>query len=168
MPSGASGPSHACVEAVPALHTNVVFNVLLCDDDREPTDVLAEELEGLGHAVTVARTCAEAFAAACANDFDVLVATPFLRDGSALALPGALGIRRPRLALLLSRVNDRLATVVVRRIGFDAQLTKIVDARRLDHVVRASLAEQMTRADSAEVVCAEPVPASEVGARTPR
>jgi DNA-binding response OmpR family regulator len=154
-------------ETVTALRMNVVSNVLLCDDDREPTDVLARELEGLGHAVTIARTCAEAFAAACARDFDVLVATPFLRDGSTLVLPSALGIRRPRLTVLVSRLGDRLAPMVVRRVGFDAQLTKIVDARHLDHVVRSSLATVVT-VETAEVENAEPAPASEVGSRTPR
>ena len=150
-----------------AFRSNVVSNVLLCDDDREPTDVLAFELESLGHAVTIARTCAEAFAAACANDFDVLVATPFLRDGSTLVLPSALGIRRPRLAVLVARIGDRLAPVMVRRVGFDAQLTKIVDARHLDRVVRSSLSMVVT-VDTSEVECAESAPASQVGSRSPR
>jgi len=146
---------------VPGARSNVVANVLLCDDEHDATDALASELERLGHVVTVARTCAEAFAAACAKDFDVLVAAPFLRDGSTLVLPSALGIRRPRLTVLLGRMGDRLAPTVMRRAGFDRQLTKVVDARHLDYLVRAAVA----------VVDAEPVepaPASDVGARSPR
>lgn len=135
--------------------------LLLCDDERDAADALAVDLEGLGHDVTVARTCAEAFAAACAHDFDVLVAAPFLRDGSTLVLPSALGIRRPRLTVLLSRLGDRLTPVVVRRVGFDLQLTKLVDPRVLDRLVRAVFV-------TVDVEAAEPVPASEVGARAPR
>ena len=150
------------------IRSNLVANVLLCDDERDSTATLARELQELGHGVTIARTCAEAFAAACARDFDALVATPFLRDGSALVLPSALGIRRPRLAVLVCRITDRLAPVVARRVGFDAQLTKIVDVRRLDRLVRASIASaavvQAVPIDDA----AEPPPASEVGARNPR
>ena len=146
------------------LQTHLVANVLLCDDERDSTEVLARELESLGHAVTIARSCAEAFAAACASDFDVLVAAPFLRDGSALVLPSALGIRRPRLTVLLSRMGERLAPVVTRRVGFDVQLTKLVDARRLDTLLRAAVA--VVVAEPAEP--AEPVPASEIGARSPR
>jgi DNA-binding response OmpR family regulator len=140
---------------VRAIRSNLVAKVLLCDDERDSTDVLAKELASLGHTVTIARTCAEAFAAACGEDFDVLVAAPFLRDGSTLVLPSALGIRRPRLTVLLGRMGDRLSPVVAHRVGFDVQLTKLVDARRLDRLWRAAAA-------------AEPVPASELGARSPR
>jgi DNA-binding response OmpR family regulator len=138
-------------------------NVLLCDEERETTDLLARDLEELGHAVVIARSCADAFAAACAYDYDALVAAPFLSDGSALVLPRALGIRRPRLVVLVSRLTERLAQAIARHVGFDAQLTKIVDPRRLDRMLRASI--------SASVITAEaeaPPPPSEVGARAPR
>jgi len=146
------------------LQSSFVANVLLCDDERGSTEALARELESLGHSVTIARSCAEAFAAACASDFDVLVAAPFLRDGSALVLPSALGIRRPRLTVLLSRMGERLAPVVTRRVGFDVQLTKLVDARRLDPLLRAAVAVVVAEPEEP----AEPVPASEIGARSPR
>lgn len=134
--------------------------VLLCDDERDEVDALATDLEHLGHDVTVARSCADAFAAACAHDFDILVAAPFLRDGSTLVLPSALGVRRPRLNVLLSSLGDRLTPVVVRRVGFDTQLTKLVDARSLDRLVRAVFV-------TVDVDAAEPAPASEIGARAP-
>ena len=139
--------------------------MLLCDDEREPTYALARELERLGHAVTIARTCADAFACACAADFDVLVAAPFLRDGSTLVLPAALGIRRPRLTVLIARIGERLALVVARRVGYDAQLTKVVDVRRLDRFVRAALTAEPAPID---VEVLEAPPASDIGARTPR
>jgi DNA-binding response OmpR family regulator len=151
-------------EDVRDLRSNPVASILLCDDERDSADVLARELESLGHDVTIARTCAEAFAAACARDFDVLVAAPFLRDGSTLVLPSALGIRRPRLTVLLSRIGDRLAPAVVRRVGFDTQLTKLVDGRSLDRLVRAVF----VTVDVEPAEPPEPVPASEVGARAPR
>jgi DNA-binding response OmpR family regulator len=144
-----------------------VASVLLCDDERDSTDLLAQELESFGHAVTIAHTCAEAFAAACAGDFDVLVAAPFLRDGSTLVLPSALGIRRPRLTVLLVRLGERLTPVVLRRVGFDAQLTKLVDGRHLDRLVRSALAAVVT-VEAEPVEPFEPAPPSEVGARNPR
>jgi DNA-binding response OmpR family regulator len=121
------------------IRSTVVPNVLLCDDERDATGALAAELEQLGVAVTVVRTCADAFAAACALDLDALVAAPYVRDGSALVLPAALGIRRPKLVVLTSRMTDRVPAEVARRVGFDAQLTKVVDARQLERLVRASL-----------------------------
>jgi DNA-binding response OmpR family regulator len=137
--------------------------ILLCDEEREPTDALAAELVQLGHRVALARSCAEAFAYACAHDVDALVVAPFLVDGAALVLPRALGIRRPRLVVLVTRLTERLAAATARRIGFDAQLTKVVDARQLDRLVRSSLAdEQSARRDDAAP------PASEVGGRGPR
>jgi DNA-binding response OmpR family regulator len=144
-------------------------NVLLCDDENGATAVLTSDLRGLGHAVTVARSCADTFAAACTYDFDALVVAPFLRDGSALVLPGALGIRRPRLVILTCRLGEHLMPSVARRVGFDMQLTKVVDARKLDRLLRASITEA-----AAEVLgVASPAgeaqaPTSEVGARGPR
>src|SRR5438105_1941363 len=61
-------------------------NLLLCDEDRDHTDSLAAELGRRGHGITVARSCADAFAAACALDFDAMILAPYLRDGSALVL----------------------------------------------------------------------------------
>lgn len=149
-------------------------NVLLCDEERDATDVLAAELRDLGHAVTIARSCADTFAAACTYDFDALIVAPDLRDGSALVLPGALGIRRPRLAVLACRLRERLSVPVSRRVGFDVQLTKLIDPRRLDRLLRASIADDAAEAlAAASMVTPEPAlvdqpPASEVGARGPR
>jgi len=47
-------------------------SVLLCDEDRALSAALLEQLVELGHAVTVARSCSEAFAVACSEDFDAL------------------------------------------------------------------------------------------------
>ena len=149
-----SWPDECVVERV----TLPVSNVLICDGEREPTNVLARDLEELGHRVVVASSCADAFSAACAYDFDGLVAAPFLSDGSALVLPRALGIRKPRLVVLVSRLTERLAQAIARHVGFDVQLTKVVDAARLDRMLRASVA--------ASVVTA--APPSEVGAHAPR
>lgn len=106
--------------------------LLLCDEDRRHTDALARGLDGLGHAVEVVRSHAEAFAIACAYDLDALVVAPFLRDGSALVLPSALGIRCPPLVLLVCSITERIAPRVVARLGFDAQLTKVVDPADVD------------------------------------
>jgi DNA-binding response OmpR family regulator len=127
-----------------------VANVLLCDEDRAQIDTLVVGLAELGHSVTVVRSCADAFAAACRYDFDALVAAPSLRDGTALMLPRALGIRKPRLVVLVTRLSERLARNVARRVGFDAQLTKVVGAERLDRLLRGSLKEP-TKGDSLAV-----------------
>jgi DNA-binding response OmpR family regulator len=113
--------------------------VLICDEDRFHTQTLADGLEELGYAVEVVRTYAEAFAIACAHDIDALVVAPFLKDGSALVLPTALGIRKPPVAVLVTRMTERIANVVARRVGFDAQLTKCVSANRLHQLVESSL-----------------------------
>lgn len=127
------------------IRARVIPNVLLCDEERDVSGVLAAELERLGHAVTTVRTCADAFTAACALDLDALVVAPFLRDGSALILPSALGIRRPTLVVLMSRMTERIPMQVARRVGFDTQLTKVVDASKLDHMVRAALDAETNR-----------------------
>ncbi len=116
--------------------------VLLCDDDRAHSETLAAALLELGHAVEIVRTYAEAFAIACAHDLDAMLVAPTLRDGSALVLPTALGIRRPPIVILISTLNERLASVVARRVGFDVQLTKVVDARVVDAILRNGIARE--------------------------
>lgn len=133
---------------------------MICDDDGVAADLLALQLEELGHSVFIARSCGAAFTAACAQDFDALLCAPFLRDGSTIALPHALGIRRPPLVALTSRMGERLARPVARRVGFDMQLTKIVDARQLDALLRAA---KRTVVAIAEVEPTAPV--SRVGTR---
>jgi DNA-binding response OmpR family regulator len=121
--------------------------VLICDEDRSHTQTLAAGLEELGYAVEVVRSYAEAFAIACAHDIDALVVAPFLKDGSALVLPSALGIRKPPVALLITRMTERIASVVARRVGFDAQLTKCVSAETVHQHVESTL----QRARTAEI-----------------
>lgn len=110
--------------------------VLICDEDRNHTQTLQAGLEALGYATLVVRTYAEAFAIACAHDLDALVVAPFLKDGSALVLPTALGIRKPPVTLLITRMTERLASVVAERVGFDAQLTKCVTAETVDRMIK--------------------------------
>ena len=114
--------------------------VLICDEDREHTHALASELVELGNAAFVARSYAEAFAIACAVDADVLLAAPFVRDGSTLVLPAALGIRRPKVAVLAPRLGERISDELAKRVGYDAQLTKAVSVRDLQRLVRAAAA----------------------------
>ena len=139
-------------------------SILLCDEERESAALLAAELGALGHEVTIVCSCAEAFAAACAHDYDVLVAAPFLRDGATLLLPRTLGIRRPRLTILMTRLTERLSAAAAQRVDFDAQLTRVVDVERLDRIVRTSAAQAAARP---AVVAEDAPPASEVGARGP-
>jgi DNA-binding response OmpR family regulator len=141
--NGAEWPDACVLIAMP----RTVSNVLLCDEDRDQIDTLVVELAELGHYVTVARTCADAFTAACRDDFDALLSAPALRDGTTLMLPRALGIRRPRLVLLVTRLSERVGTNVARGVGFDGQLTKIVSAARVDRILRAHLKEP-TKGDS--------------------
>jgi DNA-binding response OmpR family regulator len=114
-----------------------VPSILICDDDRLHATELAAGMVDLGWRVELVRSYGEAFAAACAIDFDALVVAPFLRDGSALALPSALGIRRPCVVVLACAMGERLAPAIVRRVGFDAQMTKVVDARAVAALARA-------------------------------
>ncbi|MEA2751506.1 MAG: hypothetical protein QOI41_5649 [Myxococcales bacterium] len=141
-------------------------SILLCDEERECAVPLAVALEDLGHDVTIVTSCAEAFSAACAHDFDVLVAAPFLRDGATLLLPRALGIRRPRLMILMTRMPERLSAAAAERVGFDVQLTRVVDPLRLDRILRTAAVDMSVRVAAVAVVEDAP-PASEVGARGP-
>ena len=109
--------------------------VLICDEDRSHTETLAAGLEELGYAVEVVNTYAEAFAIACAHDIDALVVAPFLKDGSALVLPSALGIRKPPVSVLITRMTERIAPVVALRVGFDAQITKCVPAATVHRLI---------------------------------
>jgi len=120
--------------------------VLICDEDRFHTQSLAEGLEKLGYAVEVVRTYSEAFAIACAHDIDAILVAPFLKDGSALVLPTALGIRKPPLAVLITRMAERLANIVVTRVGFDAQLTKLVDPQVVDRMVTRAFERRLAAA----------------------
>jgi DNA-binding NtrC family response regulator len=142
-------------------------SVLLCDEERELAELLAGELEDLGHDVTIVCSCSDAFSAACAHDYDVLVAAPFLRDGATLLLPRALGIRRPRLMVLMTRLTERLSAGAAERVGFDAQLTRCVDAGRLDRLMRRAAAA-VAVAGSGHAASDDAPPTSEVGARVPR
>lgn len=112
--------------------------VLICDEDRIHTETLAAGLEKLGYAVEWVRTYAEAFAVACAQDIDALVVAPFLKDGSALVLPSALGIRKPPVTVLITRMTERIANVVAHRVGFDVQLTKCVAASRVHDLIESA------------------------------
>jgi DNA-binding response OmpR family regulator len=115
---------------------NARRTVLVCDEDHAHSEALACSLLELGYAVEVVQTYAEAFAIACAHDLDAMVVAPCLRDGSALVLPTALGIRRPPIVILVTSLNERLAAIVARRVGFDVQLTKVVDGRTVDAIIR--------------------------------
>lgn len=149
--------------------TSVGACVLLCDEERESAALLADALEALGHDVTVVSSCSDAFSLACAHDYDVLVAAPFLRDGATLLLPQALGIRRPRLMVLMTRMSERLSQTAVARVGFDAQITRVVDAGRLDRLIRSTAAAAEVRAEAlVRIPLDEPAPASDVGARVPQ
>jgi ActR/RegA family two-component response regulator len=115
--------------------------ILICDEDRAHTQTLVHGLERLGYAVEVVCTYAEAFAIACAHDIDGLVVAPFLKDGSALVLPSALGIRKPPVAVLITRMTERVSAVVAQRVGFDAQITKCVSAEVVHQLVEGSRKE---------------------------
>jgi DNA-binding response OmpR family regulator len=110
--------------------------VLICDEDRLHTQALVAGLEQLGYVADAVRSYAEAFAVACARDLDALVVAPFLRDGSALVLPTALGIRKPPVTVLATRMTERLASIIAQRVGFDAQITKVIDPLALDRLIR--------------------------------
>ena len=153
-----AGPANASlVNVIPP------SNILLCDEERASAEALGAGLTALGHAVTIVRTYDEAFGVACATDLVALVVAPSLRDGAALMLPRSLGIRRPNLVVLVSRLGDRVAEPVARHLGFDVQLTKLADVRRLDRLIRRSMAA-VAQAQAE----AEQTPVSEVAVRRPR
>ncbi len=121
--------------------------MVICDEDRVHGDGLALGLQALGYAVEVARSRVEAFEAACAFDLDAIVAGWTLRDGSALALPAALGIRRPRVLVLASGVHERIPLEVAKRVGFDMQLTKVVAPGTVEGLLRGDPSLEIPDAD---------------------
>lgn len=119
-------------------------NVLVCDADRDHGEALAVGLTELGYVVEVVTSHADAFGFACSYDLEALIVAPLLRDGSALVLPSALGIRRPPLVVLVTCMGDRLDTAAARRVGFDAQLTKVVRASAVDRLVRKATESRLS------------------------
>jgi ActR/RegA family two-component response regulator len=109
--------------------------ILLCDDDRLHADALAYGLDELGYLVLLSRSLEEAFAVACRFDLEALVAGARVEDGSTLALPAALGIRRPPFSVLATRIGERIAMPIARRVGYRVQLTKVVEARAVDRLL---------------------------------
>lgn len=106
--------------------------VVLCDDDRAHAAALGGELVARGWRVALVERYTEAFALCCAHDVDALLVAPFLRSGSALVLPSALGIRKPPLTVLMTRLTERIGWNIAVRCGYDRQLCKAVDARVID------------------------------------
>lgn len=115
--------------------------ILICDEDRMCSDALAYGLDELGYAIEIARSFGDAFAAACRWDLAALVTGSHLRDGTALALPTALGIRKPKLVVLATRATERIPVAVAQGVGFDVELTKVVAPRTVARLVERRAAE---------------------------
>ena len=65
----------------------------------------------------------------------------------------------------MTRLTERLSAAAAERVGFDAQVTRVVDVQRLDRMLRMSAAKAASAHPA--VGAEDAAPASEVGARGP-
>jgi DNA-binding NtrC family response regulator len=91
--------------------------ILVLEDDAALSEVLCEELTGMGHATTPARTVAEGSAALKAVEFEVALLDLILPDGSGVDL-------------LRQIVADELATEAIVLTGF-GEVNTAVEAMKL-------------------------------------
>jgi CheY-like chemotaxis protein len=116
--------------------------VLVVDDDDANLRVMEMVLCSFGFDVCLAASCAEARACLDAAWFDVLVTDLSLGDGNALTLLGALGARRPRVAIVVTGHTGPEHRARSYAAGYDAHLTKPLALDELERVLLRGVASQ--------------------------
>ena len=111
------------------------WRILLVEDHEDTAEAMADLLGARGHRVTVARTLAEARAAADRESFDLLVSDLGLPDGSGHELMRELGARGLRgIALSGYGMEDDLRKS--REAGFERHLIKPVSPQALEAAIQ--------------------------------
>ena len=109
---------------------------LLLVEDHEPTlQVLTRLLVRAGHEVIVARTMAEALAAAAANTVDFVISDLGLPDGTGVELMSKLRERHGLIGIALSGYGMDEDIERSRQAGFVAHLIKPVDFHQLERTL---------------------------------
>ena len=121
------------------------LRILLVEDHEDTADAMADLLDARGYRVTVARTLAEARAAAVAAEtagtagdtgFDLLVSDLGLPDGSGHELMRELSARYGLRGIALSGYGMQEDLRKSRQAGFERHLTKPVSPQALESAIR--------------------------------
>jgi two-component system CheB/CheR fusion protein len=112
------------------------LRILLVEDHEDTADAMADLLDVRGYRVTVARTLAEARAAAAAAEFDLLVSDLGLPDGSGHELMRELSARYGLRGIALSGYGMPEDLRKSRQAGFERHLTKPVTPQALEAAIR--------------------------------
>ncbi len=122
----------------PANHT-----ILLVEDDRATSWLLARILRDLGHTVKAANSIDQALEVERSSTFDLIISDIGLPDGSGLELMRAVVARRgPVPSIALSGYGMEEDVLRSREAGFAAHMTKPIDFFKLK-----SMIELVTRMD---------------------
>jgi CheY-like chemotaxis protein len=113
--------------------------VLLVEDHPDTAKLMGMLLRSFGLEVTVAKTVAEAVAAVEAHGFDLLLSDIGLPDGSGMDLIRKIHARKPIKGIALSGYGMEEDVRRSLDAGFVAHLTKPVDPRRLEQLLREHL-----------------------------
>jgi len=98
--------------------------LLVVDDDEDSCLMLEVALEDRGFSVRSARSCREAIDALQHERFDAMICDLTLGDGTAHDVLSAPGVRRPRVAVVLSGFDGDDDRDRSRAAGYDAHLVK--------------------------------------------
>ena len=126
-----SGSGHPGTDAPPSDFRRV----LLVEDNPDTLRVLERLMTRAGWEVRSADSVAQAIAASAQDQFDILVSDIGLPDGSGLDVMRRLGRRVRGIALSGYGMDEDIARS--REAGFDAHITKPIDFKSLQQVMRS-------------------------------
>ena len=113
------------------------YRILVVEDEPSTLRLMARLLRGLGHEVTTAETVATGRQAIERGDFDLIVSDIGLPDGSGLDLMRqAVALRGPMRGIALTGYGMEEDILRSRAAGFSAHLTKPIDFKKLDGMIR--------------------------------
>ncbi len=129
-------PSMGAVGLLDGLEQPSSWRILLVEDHEDTAEAMADLLSVRGHQVTVARSLAEARAAAAASPFDLLVSDLGLPDGSGHELMRELSARYGLRGIALSGYGMEEDLRKSREAGFKRHLIKPVSPQALESAIQ--------------------------------
>ncbi len=112
------------------------LKILLVEDDPASLTVMARLLHKHGHTILTAGNLAAALEVASAEEFDLIISDLGLPDGNGLELMRRLRARRAVAGIALTGFGTDEDIRRSREAGFAGHLTKPVDLRRLEAMIR--------------------------------
>lgn len=116
------------------------YKLLLVEDDKDTSVILASMLSKNGHSIRLADGVASALRAAQAEPFDLLISDIGLPDGSGLDLMAQLSLKHPIRGIVLSGHGTDDDIRRTKAAGFAIHLTKPVAMTTLLQAVREVMA----------------------------